>query len=147
MPLLAAAMDFTMVTATEGNGELIADLAANRAALRKSEMGGSAGGRPQIRQGRWVTNLTLSRSRTCHFIWFMGWRRGGCVTPLWMGLPPSTSSPLSLEGLLEELGIFGDQCVLLGKYFVCSRVAASSLEPSCGPRQSADPAIAPMRPF
>ena len=39
MLLLAAAMDFTTVTATEGNGELIADLAANRATLRKSEMG------------------------------------------------------------------------------------------------------------
>jgi hypothetical protein len=33
-------MDFAMVSATEGDGELIADLASKRQGLRKSEMVG-----------------------------------------------------------------------------------------------------------
>jgi hypothetical protein len=55
-----------------------------------------------------------------HFISFTGRRRRE-VLPLsfeWVcAVGPNRLQP-RLEGVLEDLGIFSDQCVLLGKYFM-----------------------------
>ena len=55
---IATAVNFAMVSATQRNGELIADLAPECSGLRKSQMMGIRGLRPQIKQGCLATDLT-----------------------------------------------------------------------------------------
>ena len=57
-------MGFAMMAPAQRHGELIADLAAERAALREAQIWASAGVRPQIRPGCLATNLTCSLSRS-----------------------------------------------------------------------------------
>ncbi|HEV2978229.1 MAG TPA: hypothetical protein VG425_11670 [Casimicrobiaceae bacterium] len=54
---VAKAMGLAMMAPAQRHGELIADLTAERAVLREPQMWGSAGLRPQIRQGCLATNL------------------------------------------------------------------------------------------
>ena len=51
-------MDLTMMSPAQRNSELVADLAAECVALRKAQMVGIRGRRPQIRHGCRATDLT-----------------------------------------------------------------------------------------
>ena len=129
-----------MVPAAERNGELIADFAAECLALRKSEMVGicrpSAANQAGMLGDRSdmisVTHPTgfrhrqhalIDRSGAPIFSVFLPvcyWT--GQEVPLlrfgWVCAADSNGLQSRLEGLLEDLGIFSDQCVLLGKNFV-----------------------------
>ena len=60
---IATAMDLTMMAPAQWHGEFIADLTAKRTVLGETQMMGSEGRRPQIRQGSLITNRTWSRLR------------------------------------------------------------------------------------
>ena len=60
---VARAMDLAMMDPAQRHGELITDLAAQRAVLGEAQMAGVGGRRPQIRQACLATNLTCSLSR------------------------------------------------------------------------------------
>jgi hypothetical protein len=60
---IAAAVDLAMMPPAQRHGEFVADFSAKRPRLRKSQMVGIGGTRPQTRHGCWATDLTCSRSR------------------------------------------------------------------------------------
>jgi hypothetical protein len=55
---VTAMMDFAVMPPAERDGELVADFAAKRPGLRKSQVVASEGCRPQMRHGRLATTLT-----------------------------------------------------------------------------------------
>jgi hypothetical protein len=133
-----------MVPAAERNSELITDFAAQCLVLQKSEMmgicrppaayqAGMLGDRSDVIP---VTHAAGFRNRQralinrpgapaalrllCSCIRLIGaWRRDVPFLRFgWVCAVDANGLQLGLESLLEDLGIFSDQCVLLGKYSV-----------------------------
>ena len=92
---IAVAMHLAMMAATERNGELVTDLAAQRAALGEAQMVSVTGVRPQTRQGCWATYLTCSRSRT---------RRGSGRARTFLSTPATRRRLASTRGRVASRG-------------------------------------------